>query len=208
MTDPAVKPKKPIYKRWWFIALVVIVGIAILANLGGGDGGEAAPTAPAPAGETKSANADENKAEPSEEAETQEPAPATTAGIGDSVTSGDLSLVVKSVAEPTMRLGDSNFGTDAQGEFIVVELEITNDGNQAENFHSGQVVLKSGEREFEPDGTAALYLPQNSAMLFDKINPGNTLKGAVVFDLPAGTPLETLEFRGSLFGQPAVVALS
>ena len=38
--------KKPIYKRWWFIALAVVVVICILGNLGGDKGKENAPSAP------------------------------------------------------------------------------------------------------------------------------------------------------------------
>lgn len=38
--------KKPVYKRWWFIALAVVVVICILGNLGGDKGKQNAPSAP------------------------------------------------------------------------------------------------------------------------------------------------------------------
>lgn len=39
------KPRQPWYKRWWAIALGVVLAIAVIANLGGG--GQDSPTATA-----------------------------------------------------------------------------------------------------------------------------------------------------------------
>ena len=51
------KPKKPIYKKWWFWVIVVIVLAAIFGNKGGKDAD--AEQAAAPAAETSTASASE-----------------------------------------------------------------------------------------------------------------------------------------------------
>lgn len=197
--QPAPPKKKPFYTRWWFIVLAVIVIAGVAASLSGnksGDDDVADPAGTSTAGASTPSEGKEPEKEPA------------TPGIGDAVTSGDLSLTVVSVDPPVAELGSSALSTKAQGEFIVVALSVTNTGNKAASFYSGQVLLRVGEKEFEPDSTAPLYLAENSAMLFEEINPGNTLSGKVVFDVPKGTKVETLEFKGELFGSPVVVRIS
>lgn len=48
--------KKPVYKRWWFIALVVVVVLGILGNLGGG--GDSTPTEDLPSSGHATVNPD------------------------------------------------------------------------------------------------------------------------------------------------------
>lgn len=63
MTQPPVTPtKKPFWRRWWFIALVAVVVLGALLNLGDGDDEAAPSTSTAP---TSSAAAPETS-EPAE----------------------------------------------------------------------------------------------------------------------------------------------
>lgn len=72
------KPRKPLWKRWWFILLGVIVLIAIFANLGGGDGDPAPPDEdPAAIEEPAEEPAEE---EPAQEAPEEETATEPEAG--------------------------------------------------------------------------------------------------------------------------------
>lgn len=61
------KNKKPIYKRWWFITLAVLLGISFIGSLGGGDDTET--TDPVGTNDAVSANVSENQ----QAQETQEP---------------------------------------------------------------------------------------------------------------------------------------
>lgn len=61
------KTKKSIWKRWWMIVIYVIVGIAIISNLSGGDGDETAAEEP-----TSEASASENAPEESQDSEPEE----------------------------------------------------------------------------------------------------------------------------------------
>jgi hypothetical protein len=75
-TPPAAKAKKPIYKRWWAIALAAIFVIGGISQVGGGD--DAKPVADTPAASAPVEEKSEPKAkEPVAEAPetTQAPAP-------------------------------------------------------------------------------------------------------------------------------------
>lgn len=101
-TGVAAPTKKPVWKRWWFIALAAVAAIVVLGNLaGGGDEDEqpaARPTAsaePEPADEPDEEPAEEEPAD-EEPAEEEPPAnpfeeaygtfePVTVTGVGDGV---------------------------------------------------------------------------------------------------------------------------
>ena len=75
-TPPAAKAKKPIYKRWWAIALAAVFVIGGISQVGGGD--DAKPVADTPAASAPVEEKSEPKAkEPVAEAPetTQAPAP-------------------------------------------------------------------------------------------------------------------------------------
>lgn len=76
---PDAKPKKPIYLRWWFIAIAVFVLLGVIGSLTGGDSTEPTsavdePVASAPAEEPDEPAAEESKdAEEPTADETKEP---------------------------------------------------------------------------------------------------------------------------------------
>jgi hypothetical protein len=82
-TPPAAKAKKPIYKRWWAIALAAIFAIVVISQMTGG-GDPATPAADKPAASAPA----EKKAEPKAEESAQE-APKMTAGQANAVESAE-----------------------------------------------------------------------------------------------------------------------
>lgn len=202
---PAVPKKKPIYKRWWFLAVLVLVVLGGIVNALGDDEEAAAPAEQGQSTPATDAAPSEGQTDGQAETGPEESAPAR-AGIGDPVVSGDLQLVVENVDDPVAEIGSEYFNTAAQGEFVVMTIAVTNVGDEPKFFMDSSLTLLAGGKTFNPDSSAPMYL-EDRAILFDEINPGNTLKGAVVFDLPVGTSLETLEFEGGLFDKAVSVAL-
>ncbi|MDK3256564.1 DUF4352 domain-containing protein [Blastococcus capsensis] len=203
---PAPQPpaKTPFYKKKWFIVLAVIVAIAIIANMTNGGSGD---TGTAASGSSDVAAADAPVA-PAEEAAPEEVAPEeSNPGIGEAAADGDFSFVVSGVDCSLTRIGNSTFGTDAQGQFCVVEVAVTNVGDSAQSFFGDNAKLFNAQgQEFSADTEAAIYL-EDSSSIYEEINPGNTLNSKVVFDVPAGTTPTSVELHDSAFSGGVTVSL-
>jgi uncharacterized protein DUF4352 len=198
--QPQPEPKKPIYKRVWFIVLAVIVLLAIAANLGGGD--EAATDAEGSASDTDTAApaAGEIAEEPAE-AESGNP------GIGEQAADGKFSFVVNGVDCSATEIGSEYMSTTAQGQFCIVDVTITNIGDEAQSFFGDNAELFNAQgQQFSADGEAAIYL-EDSSSLYEEINPGNTLNSKIVFDVPTGTTPTAIELHDSAFSGGVTVDL-
>ena len=213
-TDPTHFPTEPVAapRRSWFarhkvlttlgavVALVVVVGA-----LGGG--GDDSPTAaPAPAGTAEGDTAavpaaEEPAAEPAEE-----PGP-QTAGIGTPVRDGKFEFTVTSIEGGVAHVGDDMFGKDAQGQFTLVHMSVTNIGDEAQHFDgSSQKLVDAQGRTHSADGSAAIYLGDAESFL-NQINPGNSVQGTVVFDIPADATPASLELHDSMFSGGVTVSV-
>ncbi|WP_113699200.1 DUF4352 domain-containing protein [Nonomuraea lactucae] len=173
------------------VVLVLFGGCAVLvAAVGGGGDGKPRSTTAAeqPAGD------DEPKGE------------AKTAGIGTEVRDGKFAFTVTKV-EKRARVGSELLGTDAQGVFLLVHITVENIGDEAQAFTSTAQKLHAGGKEYEADAGAAIYL-KDSKSLYEKINPGNNVKGVVLFDVPKNLKPETLELHDSVFSDGVKVSLS
>lgn len=200
--EPEPKPKK---KHWFarhkvLTVLGAIVLIAVIGTAIGGGGGddEAEPAADsaadAPGGSEEGAGA--------------EGGDGVAAGIGDAVLSGDLEFTITGVEEGGAELGSEYVSTAAQGEFLLVHVTVTNTGDEAHYFTGGEQTLVDDQgRRHETDGAASLYIPGNET-LFANINPGNTVEGVLVFDLPADAVPVEIEVQGGLFDDAVTVSLA
>lgn len=163
--------KKPFYKKWWFIVLVIIILFAAFS--GGGEEDTASP----------SNEATETSETASSEATEEE----KTFAVGDVVTVGDLDYTVNSV-ETTKSVGPSAFPTEAQDTFLVIDLTVKNNGNEAIMIDTSNFKLIDGEKSFDADGSGSISANQdaegNSTGFFlENLNPDVELQGKVVFDV-------------------------
>lgn len=134
-----------------------------------------------------------------------------TAKIGEQVQSGDLAFTVNGVKE-YQSLGNSFTSKDAQGVFKVVSLKIENVGKETKTIDSSMIKLMDSEgRTFERsiDGQTAKGLAQGQVDLFlQQVQPGLSVNGEIVFDIPETAEGLVIELRGGLFATPAEVELS
>lgn len=131
----------------------------------------------------------------------------SSSGIGDSVSDGGLSFTVEKIDCSSSSVGKDPLSKKAQGKFCVVSLVVTNTGNSAQNFvSSNQKALDAGGREYSSDSAAALLL--DSGAWVSQINPGSTMRGSIVFDVPAGVQLTTLVLRDGMFSSGVRVKVS
>ncbi len=205
---PAEQPRRSWFARHKILtAIGVVVLVAVVGSaLGGGDddapttADTAAPADAVPGGE-------ETPAAPAAPEEPEAPAEQPAAGVGTPVRDGKFEFTVTSVAPGVARVGDDLFGEDAQGQFLLVHLRVTNIGDEAQMFDgSSQKLLDTAGRTHSADTAAAIYVGDSNSFL-NQINPGNSVDGTVVFDIPADAAPASLELHDSAFSGGVTVAL-
>ncbi|MBB5077796.1 DUF4352 domain-containing protein [Nonomuraea endophytica] len=119
----------------------------------------------------------------------------TSASIGQAVTDGGLTMTVTKV-EQLDRIGAESLGKAARGRFVVVHLSVKNTGTRAQAFISDSQKLLAGGAEYRADAGAAVYVDgADSKLLYEKIKPGDTITGALVFDVPKGVQPGSIELH-------------
>lgn len=124
-------------------------------------------------------------------------------GLGDELEAGDFKW--KFVKYTTAsEIGEDIMGTfmgvKADGEFLIVDVEVENVGKSAKYLMESFVrIIDEQGREFSADVTAAFYLkPQGSSLSFDIVNPGIVKKGKIVFDVPSGLKIAKIRVSSNL----------
>jgi hypothetical protein len=134
---------------------------------------------------------------------------ATTAKIGQAARDGKLEFTVQTVKCGVKKVGSGGLGKDAQGQFCLVTVKVSNIGKEAQTFSdSGQKGYAADGTEYSTDTTAAIYANKDAATFLNEINPGNGVTGVLVFDIPANVTLAKLELHDSPFSGGVTVQLA
>jgi hypothetical protein len=189
-------PRRRRRGRTVLVALAVLVGILVLANntQTSSTGGAARPATSGIAGPVD--------ADPS-------PAAPAAAGIGTEVRDGKFAFVVTDVETGVQKLGREPFVSTPQGSYVLVRLRVTNVGDEAQMFSGSSQKLRDAQgREFEADSGAAVLSVPDSESFLNTINPGNSVDGTLVFDVPKGLAPTAIELHDSPFSGGATVTLA
>jgi Domain of unknown function (DUF4352) len=186
--------------RAGLIGAAVLAGLVVVGGILGG-GGET----PTGSGDTTVAEA----STPAKKRTEPKQAEPKQAGIGDVVKDGKFSFKATKVETGVARVGGEYLGSDAQGQYILVHVTVKNIGDEAQLFSgSSQKLIDSRNRKYDTDtGAAALGLKNSNAFL-NNINPGNTVKGILLFDVPKNFKIKAVELHDSIFSDGVTVALS
>ena len=134
---------------------------------------------------------------------------APVAGIGRKVRDGTFEFVVTGVERPGKTLvGKLDELLTARGEFVIVRVNVTNTGNEAQSPDcSCQLLHNEKGREFEP--SPAILSTTGALKFVRRIDPGETVKDVLVlFDVAPGTKVVNIELHDSPFSQGVQVKLS
>lgn len=217
--QPGVQPPTP-PKRNWFARhkiittlLVIVATIIVISAVANGSDESATPTTGPTAVDDGTATAPGNGAGTDKKAAGRQPkkqsAEKPAAGVGDTVRAGDLELTVDKVACGKKRVGNEYLGQTAQGQFCILTVDLSNSGDGPLTISDSDFSLyDSRGRKFAADTEAMITNDESSDIWLEEINPGNTVSGALIFDIPRGADASRLELSSSdLFGEPAVVRL-
>ncbi|MFD0854136.1 DUF4352 domain-containing protein, partial [Actinomadura adrarensis] len=131
-----------------------------------------------------------------------------TNGIGREYRDGKFAFTVTRVKKGVSQVGDSFLAEKAQGQFVLVYVTVKNIGDEARTFHnSSQYLYDTGGRKFESDGEAGIVMGDESKAFLEDINPGNSVKGILVFDVPKGVKLKSIEMHDSMFSGGVTIPL-
>jgi hypothetical protein len=127
------------------------------------------------------------------------------AGPGEEVRDGNFAFVVGDVhsVEAVAHPDDPAVQKDAQGEFVIVEMTVTNVSAEPQPFYVSFSTLSDGSTVYKSDDEAWLYLGHAVADL----SPGASLETSVVFDVPVGTRVESIELHDSPSSKGVTVGL-
>lgn len=134
---------------------------------------------------------------------------AKNAKLNEAAVDGKFEFTVASI-----ECGKPNVGSNpylqktAQGQFCLLNMTVKNVGDQAQTFDSSnQYLFDASGAKYSADSQASLYAnPENSTFL-NQINPGNSVTGAIVFDVPKDKTPITAELHDSIFSGGVKVAL-
>lgn len=208
-------------QRPWFKKKRVLIpgGLVALAIIGSAMSGEeeTAPasaqtipsvtvTTPSSAPAKPAAKAAATSAAP--KAAPVKPAPKPASQLGKRVRDGKFEFTVRSVKCGIAKVGDNPYLTEkAQGQFCAVALTVENIGKEPQSmFADNQYAFDSKSRKFSANSSASMA-DESSQVLWEEINPGNSVKGKVYFDIPKGAKLSSLELHDSMFSGGVKVRL-
>lgn len=198
-TTPSSNPDQNAKSGNWFTQhklLTAILAIVVLIIIGGAIGGGGKDDADAKGADSNGASTSVSDKAADENAD--------EAKVGDAITAGDLSVTVTNVEAGLKRIGDEHLGSDAQGQYVKVSVSVTNNGKEATYFtESDQHLIDDQDRQHSTSGDS-IYLG-NDSVLFEQINPGNTVEGIMLFDIPADATPKAVEIDTGLLSNPVRV---
>jgi hypothetical protein len=185
------------------VVVLLIVGVTAVVLTMKTDVGDASVThKPSEKSPETSVVAEETPSGTGEEAPTLEN---QASSVGQAVRDGNFEFVVKgvdrapSVSDPEL----PELTKTAQGEFVLVNMTVTNVGSEPQTFFASFNKLSDGTTTYESDDEAWIYLGNTVT----DINPGDSIDTAVVYDVPVGTDLESIELHDGPFSDGVVVGL-
>ncbi len=170
--------------------LVVVIGLIAMSATGGDKSGTSTNTQ-------------------SNSGQTQAESP-KVAKIGEIAQSGDLAFTVTGVKDANT-LGNSFTQKDAQGIFKVINLKIENTGKETRTIDGSMIKMTDDQgRTFERsiEGQTAKGMSQGKVDLFlQQVQPGLSVNGDIVFDVPADASNLTLMVQGGLLNKATGIKL-
>lgn len=185
-------------KKNWFARhkFLTVIGVIILIAIIGGAAGGGNKT-------DNNTNSDGSGVTKSEDK------PATTAKLNEAARDGKFEFVVKGVECGKTTIGTNEYlKKNAQGQFCLMTVSVKNVGNEAQGFFgSNQKLLNAQNQQYAADDAAGVYVDQNYSTLFSNINPGNSVEGVIVFDIPKDQTPVTAQLHDSAFSSGVKVNL-
>lgn len=131
------------------------------------------------------------------------------AGLNQAARDGKFEFTVTKVQCGVAQVGDELLNRKAQGQYCLVTVKVTNIGDESRTLAaSNQYAFNATGAKYDADSTASIYLDDAGRALYEAINPGNSVNGTIVFDIPKGASLTRLELHDSALSGGVAVNLT
>jgi hypothetical protein len=162
------------------------------------------------AGSTGTTPSDSSPAKAAQPANSTQPAgkKSLVNGIGQEYRDGKFAFTVTKIKKGVRRVGDQYLGQTAQGQFVLVYVTVRNVGNEARTFDSSSQKLTDAQgRDFDADSGATIAIGEQSNAFLNDINPANGVQGILIFDVPRGVKLKSIQLHDSMLSGGVTVPL-
>lgn len=215
---------RPAKQKNWFARHKILTGIGVVAviavigsSMSGGSGGSSSAasstsTSGAAAPESQSGSSGSGSSGSSGVSSGGSSAASSKAekkdlGVGTPVRDGQFEFTITKVQTGVKSVGDQYLGSTAQGQYVLISVTVKNIGDSSQTmFDSNQKVTDETGRSFDPDSTAELYMKNNDVWMKD-VNPGNSVSGTLVYDMPKDAVPASIELHDSMFSGGVKVSL-
>jgi hypothetical protein len=103
---------------------------------------------------------------------------------GDEVPAGNFTWIITEARRATTLTSMSGFREPKQGNFVVVNFELTNTSDSAQTVTSNSINLVDSEgNKSEADRETFDYIESDKKLILEQINPGVTQEGEVIFSV-------------------------
>ena len=174
MSTSEIKPKKPIYKKWWLWVIIVLVIGGIVVGVSGGS-------------KSNDGNSGNSSSSPTQ----------TTYNVGDTISANGLSVTVKGV-ERNYSTGKEYITAPDGKEYVKVNISIENQSNDKASFNALDWSIE------DSNGVIDNYMSAAMASADDNLGSGDLAKGgkktgSIVFQVPSGDSGLKLHYKPSFW---------
>lgn len=175
------KALRPWYKKKRFALPTILIFLAVISSLGSNSSTK-----------NQSANSASER----------------IAKIGQEARDGKFAFTVNSIDCNAKKVGSYILTTKPQGSFGVLDILVKNIGQEAQSVNSDNMYLYDQDgRKFSTANSAMQELP-NSDLWYTDINPGNFVRGQLIFDMPFNITVTKAELHDSAFSGGVIISLN
>jgi hypothetical protein len=134
---------------------------------------------------------------------------AAAPGLNTPVQDGNFQFTVTSSECGHTMVGDDEYNKTAEGQFCLVSLKVKNTADQPHAFSDTmQAAIGADGTSYSADSEAGVYVNEGGQALIAMVEPGETLTAVLVFDIPTGTSLATVQLHDTPGSKGATVTVS
>jgi hypothetical protein len=130
-----------------------------------------------------------------------------TAGIGVPVSDGKFTFTVDKFNCGATSIGSGFLKTKAQGEFCIADMTVKNTGTESQRMDQSSQYLFIGSNKLTCSTDVIMSSKKAGAFFLSDINPGNSVSGIIVWDVPKGQTPDSIELHDSMFSGGVEVEL-